>query len=260
VLIADVLSIKVNNKPILPVPIQSNLPHIHLKVGPADCEHDPIELCCLVDSAASLTNGNSYYCSNIAKAYPHLVHSVLTSDSFSLIVMSGIVHANGLAVTMELPVAFVFYLPYLTLTLRVATGPHTGVNIILGMPFAESTGMILDFADNVADCKTFPLFKKRARVQVPFSGNSTYDTFITDIDDLECQMDSVYRCVHHVPLRNKIEPSSSTVSFKDPLEVVLQPTKGTAMQCGTAILQPEVYRADVNAKCDDGSWGSHDSK
>jgi hypothetical protein len=100
--------VKVGNKEILPVPIQSNLPHIHLKVGPADSDHPPIEHCCLVDSAASLTNGNFYDCSKIAKAYPHLVHSVLMSKSSSPIVMSGIVHANGSAVTTKLPVAFVF--------------------------------------------------------------------------------------------------------------------------------------------------------
>lgn len=274
VLIADVLAVN-STREILPVPIQSNLPHIHLKVGPPESEHDPIELSCLLDSAASLTNGNFYYCSKIAKAYPHLVHSVLTSDTYAPIVMSGVVHNNGSAVTTELPVAFVFHLPYLTrdgspTTLSVATGPHTGVNLILGLPFIESTGLAMDFVDNVADCKNltcppFPLFKKRAGVQIPslqetkvnVSTPAPYDAFLADIDAIERKMISVYGCDQHVPSRRKIEQSSSAFVSDAQDDVPLLPTKGTAMRVGTAILQPEVYRADVDAsEHDDGSRGS----
>jgi hypothetical protein len=245
--------VKVGNNEILPVPIQSNLPHIHLKVGPADSDHPPIEHCCLVDSAASLTNGNFYDCSKIAKAYPHLVHSVLMSKSSSPIVMSGIVHANGSAVTTKLPVAFVFYLPYLTrdgspTTLSIATGPHTGVNIILGLPFAEATGMILDFSDNVADCKNltcppFSLFKKRAGVQVPsipdvqvnVSSNPThYNAFIAAIENLEHQMESVYGGVQSVPSRCKLEPSRSAVTFADQLGCSYSPRR--ALPCRLELL------------------------
>ena len=62
--------------------------------------------------------------------------------------------------------------------------------------------MILDFSNNVTDCKNltcppFPLFKKRARVQVPSipavqvngsSAPTNYDAFITDIENLEAKL------------------------------------------------------------------------
>jgi hypothetical protein len=277
VLVANVLSIKPANRELLPVPIQSCLPHIHLKVGPAECDKNPVEISCLVDSAASLTNSNFYYCSKIAKAFPHLVHSVLTSETNAPIVMSGIVHTNGSAVTAELPVAFIFHLPYLSrdgspTTLSVATGPHTGVNLIVGLPFCESTGLTLNFTDNVADCKSltcppFPLFKKQAGVQLPSlpevkvnmsSNPGPYDTFLTDLENLERNISSAYDSANHVPSRRMIEPTSSANT--DPSKSVsFALLQGTSMQLGVSLIQPDVYRADLDATHnDDGSRGCHD--
>jgi hypothetical protein len=59
---------------------------------------------------------------------------------------------------MELKVGFQFHLPYCTsgsdyLSLLVATGPNVSVNTIIGLLFIKATGMILDFVDDVAECK-----------------------------------------------------------------------------------------------------------
>jgi hypothetical protein len=35
----------------------------------------------------------------------------------------------------------------------MATGPNVLVNMIIGLPFIKATGMILDFVDDVAECK-----------------------------------------------------------------------------------------------------------
>ncbi len=60
--------------------------------------------------------------------------------------------------TTELEVGFLFHLPYQTRegyasSLMVATGPNVSVNTILGLPFMEATGMILDLVDKVVDCR-----------------------------------------------------------------------------------------------------------
>jgi hypothetical protein len=62
-------------------------------------------------------------------------------------------------------VGFQFHLLYRTSggdssSLVIATSPHVLVNMIIGLPFIEATRMILDFIDDVAECKHLdcPLF------------------------------------------------------------------------------------------------------
>jgi hypothetical protein len=84
---------------------------------------------------------------------------------------------NNAVVTTELEVGFQFHLPYCTsggdyLPLLVATGPNVSVNTIIGLPFIKATGMILDFVDDVAECKhldcpPFPMDFWRTSNHVP---------------------------------------------------------------------------------------------
>ncbi len=60
--------------------------------------------------------------------------------------------------TTKLEVGFQFHLSYKTkdggdALFVIATGPHVSINTILGLPFVVATGMIIDFVDNVADCR-----------------------------------------------------------------------------------------------------------
>jgi hypothetical protein len=96
---------------------------------------------------------------------------------YAPIVLSGIVQANDAAVTTELEVGFQFHLLYRTSggnssSLLIATGPNVLVNTIIGLPFIKATGMILDFVDNVAECKhldcpPFPMDFWRTSNHVP---------------------------------------------------------------------------------------------
>jgi high-affinity nickel permease len=57
-----------------------------------------------------------------------------------------------------LEVGFQFHLPYKTTNgedtlLLIATGLHVSVNTILGLPFMQGSGMILNLVDNLAECK-----------------------------------------------------------------------------------------------------------
>jgi hypothetical protein len=102
----------------------------------------------------------------------------------------------------RLSVGFQFHLPYLThagqpTSILIATGPHVMVNLIVGLPFIQATGMILDLVDNVAnlkslDCPPFPIKYRRATVHVPIVDESavsvntaTFHPTITVIKDLE---------------------------------------------------------------------------
>ena len=60
--------------------------------------------------------------------------------------------------TTKLEVGWLFHLPYRTkegdvATFGIATGPHVSFNAILGLPFQDATGMVIDLVDKVVECK-----------------------------------------------------------------------------------------------------------
>ena len=186
----------------LPVPIQTAFPHIQIQTGTKiGCPNCPV-LRVVIDTAASLNTGNFHYYAKIAKAFPHIVAAIHAPTDYSPIVLSGIVQQDGQSVTCELNVAFAFHLPYLTTegqntTLLVATGPHVTVNTIVGLPFIQSTRMIIDAADHVAELKAldtspFPIEYRRATVHVPMIDETNvpvnlarYKDVIQEVQNLE---------------------------------------------------------------------------
>jgi len=103
---------------------------------------------------------------------------VFAPQDYAPIVLSGVIQSHQHeAVTTKLEVGFQFHLPYKTTTgeetsLLIATGPHISVNTILGLPFMQGTGMILDLVDNLAECKyldcpAFPIDYRRTSSHVP---------------------------------------------------------------------------------------------
>eukprot|EP00956_Cyclotella_meneghiniana_P025130 scaffold51757_cov42-Cyclotella_meneghiniana.AAC.3 len=157
ILVAGAQVLAAGNCEPLPVPVQSLLPHIIIDLG-TDADAPPLAMSCVVDTGASLTTGNFFYCSYIAKRFPQTVSKVYTSENYAPISLSGVVQTDGVAVTTKLPVAFEFHMPYLTIdgsptNLLVACGPQVSVNIILGVHFVSASGMTIDFVDNVADCR-----------------------------------------------------------------------------------------------------------
>jgi len=165
-------------KPMMPIAIHSNLPHIVMQFGPTlDCPNSP-QIRCAVDSCAALSTGNFHYFASLAKRFPHCVAKVFAPQDYAPIVLSGVVQSHQQeAVTTELEVGFQFHLPYKTsdgeeASLLIATGPHVSVNTILGLPFMQGTGMILDLVDNLAECKyldcpPFPIDFRRTSNHVP---------------------------------------------------------------------------------------------
>jgi hypothetical protein len=95
----------------------------------------------------------------LAKRFPHCLAKVFAPQDYAPIILSGVVQSHQhKSVTTELEAGFQFHLPYKTTagedaSLLIATGPHVSVNTILGLPFMQFTGMILDLFDNLAECK-----------------------------------------------------------------------------------------------------------
>jgi hypothetical protein len=195
---------------ILPAPIVSNFPHIHLQLGTVlDCPNCPV-IRCVIDTAAALSTGNFHFVAAVAKQYQHCVAKLFVPKDYNPIVLSGIVQRGSESVTTELTMGFQFHLPYLTkegdtTSILIATGPQVTVNTIVGLPFIQATRAVIDLADNVAELRTlnappFPLEYRRAMVHVPIvdEGNEhpvhmadAYIDLIAEINSLERHFTSV---------------------------------------------------------------------
>ncbi len=164
-------------RPILPVGIQSLLPHISLQLGTTSDDPDASMIRCMVDTGTALSNGNYSFYAAIVKWYPHCVAKVFLPKDYSPIILSGVINDDAQAITTDLSVAFQFHLPYLThdgstTSIIIATGPQVSVNAIIGLPFIKVTGMIIDTVDNVVKakhlvCEPFPIEFCRATKYVP---------------------------------------------------------------------------------------------
>ncbi len=206
----SVLSSASHNKSILPAPIVTNFPHIHLQLGTKlDCPKCPL-LRCVVDMAATLMMGHFHFVAAVAKRYPHCVAKTFVPKDYNPIILSGIVQQGGKSVTMELTVGFQFHLPYLAndglpTSIVIATGPHLTVNTIVGLPFIQATQAIIDLSDKVADLHAidappFPIEYHCVMVHVPVIEEgagppihltATKATLIQDIEHLEVYFSTI---------------------------------------------------------------------
>jgi hypothetical protein len=206
ILVANViiLSLASGSRDILPAPIMSNFPHIHLQLSTnLGCPNCPV-VHCIVNTAAALSTENFHFIAAVAKQYPHCVAKLYVPKDYNPIMLSGIVQRGGESVTTKLTVGFQFHLPYLTkdgnpTSILIATGPHVMVNLIVGLPFIQATCAIIDLADNVVDLRTLdappvPLEYRCAMVQVPVMGEGgkhpvhmagAYDNLLSEIKSLK---------------------------------------------------------------------------
>jgi hypothetical protein len=81
-------------KRMMPIPIQSNLPHIVLQFGPDLDMADHPQVRCAVDTCTALTTGNFHFFAAVAKRYPYCLPKLLTPEDYAPIVLSGIVQAQ----------------------------------------------------------------------------------------------------------------------------------------------------------------------
>ena len=170
-----------NNKPQLPIPVKSALPHLKLLVGQADAKFQP-GFYVIADAAAALSVGSSKFIMPIIKAYPELVKSItLAKDQYSPITLTGVVNSENGAqptnLTCNLPAVIELCLPYSTrdglpTSLKIAVGPHVAVNVTLGMSFMHAAKMVIDLNDDVIEskfleCSPFPITCKLPIVSEP---------------------------------------------------------------------------------------------
>jgi hypothetical protein len=95
----------------MPIAIQSNLPHIILKLGASLNSPNCPKICMAVDTCAALTTGSFHFYAQIAKWFPHCVEKNYAPQDYAAVVLSGIMQKGEAAVMTELKVCFQFHLP-----------------------------------------------------------------------------------------------------------------------------------------------------
>jgi hypothetical protein len=74
----------------MPITIQSTLPHIVLQLGPDMDTANCSSICCPVDTCTALTTGNFHFFGAVAKRYPHCIAKILAPANYAPILLSGI--------------------------------------------------------------------------------------------------------------------------------------------------------------------------
>jgi hypothetical protein len=206
------------HRPVLPVSIQSIMPHIHLQLG-TDLNHSGCpSICCVVDTAAALCTGSYHFVAAITKRYPQCVTKIFLPEDYSPIILSGIIHNNADAITTDLAVAFQFHLPYLTkdgstTSFVVATRPQVSINMVLGLQLIIATGMIINFVDEVVEAKRLdcPLFKIDFCCTMKTIPATDDEAPTTHNIEFECAADSTENRHLH---RRSVQTTSVRPSFK----------------------------------------------
>ena len=81
-------------KPMMPITIYSNLPHIVMQFGlTIDCSHSP-SILCAVDLCVTLSTGNFHYFACLAKRFPHCLTKVFAPQDYVSIILSGVIQSN----------------------------------------------------------------------------------------------------------------------------------------------------------------------
>ncbi|KAL3787769.1 LOW QUALITY PROTEIN: hypothetical protein HJC23_009820, partial [Cyclotella cryptica] len=151
-------------KPILPVQIDGQLPHITLVLGTMDTalENCPM-IRCLFDTGACLSSGYAGFWLPILKAHPECIADLFTSDNgdYTPIILGGVVTGNDGDMsrhTTQLNLVVRLKLRYETTTHQpithvIAIGSHVGVNTILGKTFIKSLHCHNDATSSAVEAK-----------------------------------------------------------------------------------------------------------
>jgi hypothetical protein len=175
------------DKPLLPINIDPQLPHIKIGVGSLS---DVISLALSVvyDTAAVVNVGNSDFHLAFAKQFPHTVKSLTwAEDKFTQLTLSGVVSKDtddktAAALSTSLPVVIEYHMPYRSkaggseTSIKFALGKNVGVNSILSNSTIRAAKMSMDVVDEVVDAGVldtvpFPIFYRRTMKGLPNFAN-----------------------------------------------------------------------------------------
>jgi hypothetical protein len=154
---ATCLQTMIPHKPLLPITIETNLPHLNLLIG----LEGKCSLSVAYDTCTVLCVGSAAFHLAIAERAPQVVKSLTwAKDKYSPLTLSGVVSDKDGKVqhqpTASLPAIIEYYLPYKSkegyeTTLKIALGESISVNTIMGMSMLKPAKLSMDLNDHVID-------------------------------------------------------------------------------------------------------------
>jgi hypothetical protein len=169
------------SKPLLPITIEGNLPHIVMPIGQSPTTAI-FSLLLAYNTCAACNVGYLGHRLPIVEKYQQLVKSLIwAADKYSPLVLSGIVSDEEgdktIKPTATPPIIIKYWLPFQTkqghrTSLKIALGKHVSVNTIIGMPFIQPAQLSLDLVDNVVnsgvlDTEPFPISFRPTSTSAP---------------------------------------------------------------------------------------------
>jgi hypothetical protein len=201
------------SKPLLPISVDTNLPHFLLPIGqPSDAT--AFKLSVAYDTCAVLCVGWAGYHLAIAKQYPHLVKSLVwAKDKYTPLTLSGVVsddegnNSQSEKLVTTLPAVIEYYIPYDSkqghpTSFKVAIGDNVAVNTLIGMSMIRPAKFSLDLEDNlidngILDTEPFPVTYKQTTRSLPNTAsvtNSSDHTLVT-LTGSHVSLETIQACI-----------------------------------------------------------------
>jgi hypothetical protein len=199
------------SKPLLPINIDTHLPHFDLAVG----QHKSsliFKISLAFDTCAVTYVGWSNYHLAIAKKYPQIVKSLIwAKEKYTPLTLSGVVSPDESPKDDEkrhqtvLPAIIEYHMPYLSkngsaTSFKVAIGPNVAVNTIIGMSMIKAGKLSLDVEDDlidlgVLDTKPFSVVYKPTVRAMPNTLNSNDTNKVLNIEpDTHVSIETINAC------------------------------------------------------------------
>jgi uncharacterized Zn finger protein (UPF0148 family) len=163
---------ELSSKPLLPIRVDTNLPHFLLPIGQSSADSN-FKISVAYDTCAVLNVGWVRFHLAIAKQHPHLVKSLVwAKEQYNPLTLSGGVSQNeadplSAKLVTTLPAIIEYYMPYPSkqghpTSFKVAIGDNVAVNTLIGMSMICPAKFSLDLEDNVInsgilDAEPFPV-------------------------------------------------------------------------------------------------------
>jgi uncharacterized Zn finger protein (UPF0148 family) len=202
------------SKPLLPISVDTNLPHFLLDIGQPDA--DPtFKLSVAYNTCAVLCVGWSGFHLAVAKAFPHLVKSLTwAQDKYTPLTLSGIVSneddkaKTDSRLVTTLPAVIEYYMPHTSkqghpTSFKVAIGDNVAVNTLLGMSMIRPAKFSLDLEDDVIDSgildtEPFPVTFKQTNRSMPNLASVTdlnAHSLATTLDFPHVSLETIHSCI-----------------------------------------------------------------
>jgi hypothetical protein len=200
-------------KPLLPISIDTHLPHFEVAVGQKG-SNSRFKISLAYDTCAVTNVGWSTYHLAIAKKFPQLIKSLVwAKDQYTPLTLSGVVSSddpNTKNVTTQtvLPAIIEYHMPYMSTqgsatSFKVAIGPNVAVNTIIGMSMIRAGKFSLDVEDDmidsgVLDTTPFPVTYKPTIRSLPnniTASNDDSKTFAALSEDTHVPLSTIQNCI-----------------------------------------------------------------